>query len=142
MNQIPIVVEQIFTVPKVELWKAITEQEQMIQWFFENIEAFEAKVGFQTKFIVENEGRVFPHLWTITEVIQHQKIVYNWKYEGYLGDSTVSFELIDQHQSTSLKLTHLVIKQFPEDIPEFRRESCEAGWVYFIQTRLREYLKS
>ena len=79
----PIVVEQTFDVSITELWNAITELKQMTQWFFENIESFEPKVGFETKFVIENEGRVFSHLWKITEVERLKKITYNWKYEEY-----------------------------------------------------------
>lgn len=36
----PIVVEQAFNVSKETVWKAITEHDQMIQWFFDNIPEF------------------------------------------------------------------------------------------------------
>lgn len=137
----PIVVEQTFDVSITELWNAITELKQMKQWFFENIESFEPKVGFETRFVVENEGSVFPHLWKITEVERLNKITYNWKYEGYTGDSFVTFELVEQGKNTKLKLVHTTTKDFPSNIPEFTRESCIGGWNYFIKQRLKEYLK-
>jgi uncharacterized protein YndB with AHSA1/START domain len=31
----PIIIEQVFTISKDILWKVITKQEHMIQWFFE-----------------------------------------------------------------------------------------------------------
>jgi hypothetical protein len=37
-------------------------------------------------------------------------------------------------------LTVEVLEDFPDDIPEFRRESCIGGWNYFINHRLKEYL--
>ena len=58
-----------------------------------NIESFEPKIGFKTQFKVKSEDRTFTHLWTITEVEPLKKIVYNWKYEEYAGDSFVYFEL-------------------------------------------------
>lgn len=137
----PIVVEQIFDVSITELWNAITELKQMKQWFFENIESFEPKVGFETRFVVENEGSVFSHLWKIIEVERLKKITYNWKYEEYTGDSFVTFELVNQGKNTKLKLVHITTKDFPSHIPEFTRESCVGGWNYFIKQRLKEYLK-
>lgn len=137
-----IVVEQTFTVSLKELWNAITELNQMKQWFFENIPAFEPKVGFETRFVVENEGRVFPHLWKITEVEPFKKIIYNWRYEGYPGNSNVSFELSEQNNQTKLKLVHQVIASFSQDIPEFQRESCVEGWRWFLKQRLKNYLKT
>jgi uncharacterized protein YndB with AHSA1/START domain len=138
----PIVVEQTFNVATEELWEALTDREQMIQWFFENIEAFEPTVGFQTRFVVENEGRVFPHLWTITVVEPLRKITYNWKYEGYAGDSFVTFEIIKEEKNTRLRLVHTITEDFPKNIPEFTKESCIAGWDYFIRQRLKDYLAS
>ncbi len=69
-----------------------------------------------------------------------RKIIYNWKYRDYPGDSNVSFELFEEGKCTKLKLTHTVLSDFPEDIPEFSRESCLAGWKYFISGRLKEYV--
>ena len=136
----PIIVEQTFSVPVEVVWKSITEHDQMIKWFFENIPSFKAEVGFKTQFIVENEGRVFPHLWEITEVIPNNKITYSWKYEDYPGLAYVTFELFEQNDLTLLKLTNTVVESFPDNIPEFRRESCIGGWEFFIKSRLTEYL--
>jgi uncharacterized protein YndB with AHSA1/START domain len=138
----PIIVEEFFDVSAEILWKALTELKQMKQWFFENIEAFEPRVGFKTRFVVENEGRVFPHLWKITEAEPLKKITYNWHYEGYKGNSFLTFEIIAHHKKTVLNVTHTVTEDFPQDIPEFKRERCGAGWNYFIQQRLKEYLKA
>lgn len=113
----------------------------MVQWFFENIPDFEASIGFETQFVVENEGRIFPHQWKIMEVHPQRKIAYNWKYEGYEGDSTVSFELATIPTGTQLTLTHEVLESFREDIPEFSRESCEGGWNYFIKEKLKAFIQ-
>ncbi|WP_435413773.1 SRPBCC family protein [Psychroserpens mesophilus] len=135
-------VKQNFHQPVETVWKAITEIKEMRQWFFENIPAFEPSVGFKTQFTVTSENRQFPHLWEITEVIPLQKIVYNWRYEGYEGNSFVTFQLseINSHL-TELTLTTKVTEDFPDDIPEFKKESCVTGWNYFIKERLLEHLK-
>ena len=140
-NNAPVVVEQIFPVSIDIVWHAITDPDQMRQWFFEKISAFKAEVGFKTKFNVKSEGRDFMHLWTIIEVILLKKISYNWRYEGYTGNSFVHFELFDQGVSTKLRVTAEGIETFPQDIPEFKRESCKAGWEYFIKERLKEFIE-
>jgi len=137
-----VVVKQNFEVSTEILWKAITEHHQMIQWFFEDIPKFEAHVGFKTQFLIENEGRKFTHLWEITEVMPNQKIVYNWKYDEYEGEGLVFFELVENENGSSLILTNKWIGEFPQDIPEFSRESCLRGWEYFINGRLKEYLSN
>ena len=84
--------------------------------------------------------RDFLHVWTITEVIPNQKLIYNWKYENLVGDSYVTFELTPLKEVTQLTLTTKVVADFPDDIPEFKRESCIGGWNYFIKKWLYNYL--
>ena len=105
-------------------------------------EAFEARVGFETEFTISNEGREFPHLWDVTEVEPGRKIVYGWRFRGYPGHGMVTFELEERGGHTRLTLTNEVLEDFPDDIPEFRRESCLAGWQYLLGQSLKEYLQS
>jgi uncharacterized protein YndB with AHSA1/START domain len=139
-NDEPIVVEQTFDKPMHAVWKTITEIGLMHQWFFDNIPSFEPKVGFETQFNVRCRDRDFLHLWKVTEVVPGKMITYNWKYEGYAGDSFVTFELSEKDNLTKLRLTHQVEEDFPDDIPEFTRESCLEGWTYFIKDRLKDFL--
>lgn len=133
----PIVVAQLYDAPVAQIWAAISEVEQMKKWYFANIEAFEPEEGFETKFIVENEGRIFPHLWKVTRVEPMHILAYNWQYIGYQGDSVVTFKLSEQNQLTRLTLNHQVTVSFQAGIPEFSRKSCESGWVDFINHALK-----
>ncbi|WP_298514236.1 SRPBCC domain-containing protein [uncultured Kordia sp.] len=137
-----VIVSQNFTQSVESVWKAITDVSQMRQWFFDNIPDFKAEVGFQTQFNVKAPSRDFMHLWTVTEVIPQQKLVYNWKYEDLAGDSFVTFELEEIHNETKLTLTTTVIADFPDEIPEFAHESCVAGWTYFIKQQLVAFLQN
>jgi uncharacterized protein YndB with AHSA1/START domain len=138
----PIVVEQTFNATLETVWKAITDVELMKQWYFNMIPSFKPEVGFETKFNVESGGRNFLHMWKVTEVIPFKRISYNWKYEGIPGDSFLVFELLRQNERTSLRHTHQVTESFPEDIPEFKRESGVDGWNYFIKKSLKEFLEN
>jgi len=142
METKPVVVKQDFQVPVNQLWKAIIELDQMKRWFFENIEDFSAEVGFETQFNVKSGDRDFMHLWKVTEVIPLEKIVYSWKYEGYEGESFVSFETFIREGGSSIRVSHIVTNSFPQSIPEFTRESCLVGWEYFISDRLKSYLNN
>jgi uncharacterized protein YndB with AHSA1/START domain len=137
----PVVVEQTFKASINAVWSAITEIDQMHQWYFENIPSFEPEVGFETQFNVQSQGRDFLHHWKVTEIVPLKKIKYSWKYEGYPGDSFVAFELFEQHNGTKLRLSTEITEDFPGDVPEFTRESCLGGWTFFIQNRLREYFE-
>ncbi|WP_320018418.1 SRPBCC domain-containing protein [Labilibaculum manganireducens] len=136
----PIIIEQSFNKSKEEVWSAITDPNKMRKWFFENMPDFIPEVGFETRFNVDAGERQFMHIWKITEVIPFEKIVYNWRYENMYGNAFVSFELFDRDIETLLRLTNLGLETFPQDIPEFSRESCTDGWQYFINKRLKEFL--
>ncbi|UCH82786.1 MAG: SRPBCC domain-containing protein [Candidatus Latescibacterota bacterium] len=136
----PIIVEQAFDASIDDVWRAITDIDVMRQWYFENIPSFEPEVGFKTQFNVHSGGRDFMHMWEVTAVDPGRMITYNWRYPDYPGDSFVVWELSEQDNITTLKLTVDVREDFPEDIPEFKRESCVEGWSYFIRGCLKEFL--
>lgn len=137
----PIVVEETFETSLKNVWKSITEVDQMQKWFFEQIKSFKAEKGFETEFLVEVGDRKFTHLWTIVEVKLNHRIKYQWRYKEYQGDSFVLFELKEEKGKVTLKLMTEVVEDFPNDIPEFKRESCIGGWNYFIKERLKAFLK-
>ena len=136
----PIVIEQSFNKSIDMVWNAITRIDQMRQWFFKNIPSFKPEVGFETQFNVQSGGRNFLHMWKVTEVVPPKMITYNWKYDGYAGDSYVVFELFQQNSETLLRLTHRITENFPEDIPEFSRQSGIEGWTFFIRKSLKGFL--
>ncbi len=136
----PIVVEQIFDASLKKVWEAISVLDKMKEWFFDNIESFNPLVGFETRFVIQVEDRIFPHLWKLTEVVSMKKITYDWRYEGYKGNSIVVFELFNEGTKTKLRLTSTVVECFSDNIPEFTRKSGVDGWNYFIKKSLKQYL--
>ena len=136
----PVIVEQLFNVSPHIIWKAISDIDQMHKWYFDNIPDFKPEIGFETQFDVDSGERIFRHLWKVIEVIPFKKLVYNWKYKGYDGDSNVIFELFENQNRTILRLTTQVLENFSQDIPEFKRESCVGGWKFFIQQRLKSFI--
>jgi len=140
-NSDPIIVEQTYDASIDTIWKAITELEQMRQWYFPNIPDFKPQVGFETRFLIQNEGRNFTHIWKVTKVISHKLIGYSWNFEEYSGEGLSTFELMEKDSQTILKLKSYVINPFPDDIPEFKKESGQAGWDYLIKTSLVGHLK-
>ena len=138
----PIIVEQTFKATPTQLWGALTDLPQMQKWYFPDIPDFKAEVGFKTSFAIFHNDRTFTHLWEVTEVIPSQKISYNWKHEEYPGDSYVTFEIIPVGENTILKLFNKVTEDFPQDIPEFKRESGVEGWNYLINESLKKYIEN
>lgn len=140
INNQPIVTELIVENSLSAVWNAITDHSQMVEWYFENIPDFQAKIGFETQFVVQSSERQFTHIWKVTEVIPLQKIVYSWAYKEYTGLSYSSFELSDSEGKVKLVVSCTGLHTFPQELPEFSRASCQAGWNYFIQDRLKAYL--
>lgn len=141
MDTAPIVVERTYSAPIAVVWKAITEKDQMRQWYFEPMTEFEPEVGFETEFDVEYEGQVFPHQWKVTEVVPETRIVYDWRYGGIPGDSSVTWELSETPDGTKLTLTHKGCESFPQDNPAFSREAGVAGWGYILHESLKAFLE-
>ncbi len=137
----PIIVEQIYDASIQQVWDAITVLNNMVQWYFPNISSFRPVIGFKTHFVVEVDDRTFVHQWTLTEVIPMKKIAYQWQFKDYPGIGVSIFELAEKGHQSILTLTFSILENFPDDIPEFKRESGVIGWNYFIKERLKEYLE-
>jgi uncharacterized protein YndB with AHSA1/START domain len=136
----PIIVEAAMPVHLSAVWKALTDQAEMIQWYFPQIPEFRAEVDFETQFTVVSDGRSFTHIWRVVRVDPGQAIAYTWRYLEYPGEGIVTFKLEEQGNSTIVTLINEGLNSFPEEIPEFSRESCIGGWNYFLKDRLASYL--
>ena len=133
-----VVVERTLNAPVQKVWKALTDVDQMREWYFD-LKEFKPKVGFEFEFVVEHEGNTYHHLCKVTEVIPHQKIAYTWRYKGEPGDSLVTFELLPDGDKTKLRLTHEGLETFPKT-PAYARKNFEAGWTG-IASELEKFLE-
>ena len=136
----PFIIERTYNAPVEKVWKAITDKEQMKQWYFD-IAEFKPVPGFEFQFYGESpEGDKFLHLCKITEVIPNKKLSYSWRYEKYEGSSVVSFELFAEGSSTRVKLTHEGIHTF-KGHKNLAKESFAEGWTYILGTALKEFVE-
>ncbi|EQA37963.1 hypothetical protein LEP1GSC047_4211 [Leptospira inadai serovar Lyme str. 10] len=139
MNQ-EFVIKQITVKASVSrVWKAITNTEEMKKWYFD-IPAFKPEVGFEFRFSAGSDENKYVHLCKITEVVEGSKITYSWRYEGYSGESYVTFELFPEGDSTRIRLTHSGLETFPRENPDLKRDNFVAGWTQIIETQLKEFL--
>jgi uncharacterized protein YndB with AHSA1/START domain len=135
----PFVIERIFNAPVELVWQAISTREDMKQWYFD-LKEFKAEAGFEFQFAVEHEGFNYVHHCRVTDVIPNKKLAYTWRYEGYAGDSLVTFELFAEGGKTRLKLTHEGLETFPA-IPAFARTNFMGGWTSLIGSSLKEFIE-
>jgi uncharacterized protein YndB with AHSA1/START domain len=134
-----VVVERAFDAPVERVWKALTDVEEMRQWYFD-LKEFRPEVGFEFGFVVEHEGTTYHHLCRVTEVIPQQKIAYTWRYKGEPGDSLVTFELFGDGNKTRVKVTHTGIETFPKT-PAYARKNFETGWTQLIGSELKQFVE-
>lgn len=138
MNTEPVIIERVYNAPIEMVWQAITDKERMKQWYFD-IADFKPEEGCEFSFIgTDGDCVEYVHLCTVKEVIPNKKLVYSWRYQGYDGDSLVTFELFDEDGKTRLKLTHTGLNTFPAQ-KAFNRENFLMGWTQIIGTSLKDY---
>jgi uncharacterized protein YndB with AHSA1/START domain len=140
MSNAPFTIERVYDAPVEKVWKAITDKEEMQQWYFK-LDAFKAEPGFEFSFYGEGrKGEKYLHLCRITDVIPLKKLRYTWSYENYPGMSYVTFELFPEGNKTRLRLTHEGLETFPQS-GDFTKESFAAGWTEITGTHLKAYVE-
>jgi uncharacterized protein YndB with AHSA1/START domain len=134
-----LVVERTFDAPVGRVWTALTDVNEMRQWYFD-LKEFKPEIGCEFEFGVEHEGKTYHHLCKVTEVIPQKKIAYTWRYKGEPGDSLVTFQLSPEGNKTRMKLTHTGIETFPKTAA-YARKNFETGWNTIINSKLREFVE-
>lgn len=140
MESSPIIIERIYDVPVKKVWKALTDKTEMKKWYFD-VSAFKPDVGFEFHFTGGSENKTYLHLCKITEVIPEKKLSHTWRYDGYKGNSLLTFELFPEGDKTRLKLTHSGLESFPHE-PDFAKESFQKGWDYIIGISLKDFVET
>lgn len=141
MKNDPFVIEKIFNAPIQKVWKALTDKNEMKQWYFD-IAEFKAIVGFEFQFKAGKNEIEYLHLCKITEVIVSKKLTYSWRYDGYEGNSFVTFELFEEGgNKTKLRLTHTGLESFSSHNADFAKASFAKGWTHIIGTSLTKFLE-
>ena len=74
-------------------------------------------------------------------MVKNKKLKHSWRYDGYEGNSFVTFELFDEGDKTRLKLTHEGLETFPANNPDFAKENFAEGWTYIIGKSLPEFVE-
>lgn len=141
MNQQTIVFERLFNAPVARVWKAITDKQEMKAWYFDLAE-FRAEPGFQFQFLGgPAPDRQYLHLCEITEVVPEKRLSYSWRYDGFQGNTLVTFELFAQKDKTLLRLTHTGLETLAGEHPDFAGSNFIEGWNYLLNTSLKRHLE-
>lgn len=139
MKTEPFVIERTYHAPASKVWDAITNRDKMEQWYFK-LEAFKPKVGFEFRFTGGTKEKSYLHICRITEVIPGKKLTHTWQYDGYAGETFVTWEIFEEGDNTRVKLTHAGLETLPKD-PGFAAENFEKGWTQILGASLKNYLE-
>ncbi|CAN5438875.1 SRPBCC domain-containing protein [soil metagenome] len=140
MKPEPFIIERTYNAPIEKVWKALTGKDQMKQWYF-NLTEFKAEVGFEFKFEGGPPEKSYVHLCRISEVVVNKKLSHSWKYEGYAGESFVTWELFPDGNRTLVKLTHAGLETFPIENKDFAQENFISGWNEIVGSLLKDFVE-
>jgi uncharacterized protein YndB with AHSA1/START domain len=141
MKNEPFVIERTYNAPIEKVWGAISDNNEMRKWYFD-LPEFKTEIGFEFQFSGGPPEKSYLHLCKVTEVIVGKKLSYSWRYDGYPGNSFVTFELFAEGNKTKLKLTHEGLESFAaSNNPDLDKKNFEAGWAQIIGTTLKEFIE-
>jgi hypothetical protein len=82
------------------------------------------------------------HKCKVVEARPITKVAYTWSYEGYVGQSLVTFELFSvDKDKTRLTLTHSDLDTFSKDNPEFSQANFNEGWKSILGQSLLNFVE-
>lgn len=114
----------------------------MKEWYFK-LKEFRPEVGFEFEFEGGPPEKSYIHRCQVTEVIPQKKLGYSWRFEGYKGDSLVTFELFPDGEKTKLRLTHSDLATFIiNKNPDLNTHNFAAGWADIIGRSLKEFVEA
>lgn len=141
MDTAPIVMERTYSAPVEKVWKAITDPALMKQWYFD-LPDFKPEVGCKFQFWGGDEHKQFLHLCEVKEVVENKKLSHSWRYDGYPGDSLVTWELFEEGRQTRVVLTHEGLESFQGDVyPELAKNNFLMGWTDIVGKLLKEFVE-
>jgi len=142
MEAKPLIVERIYNAAIEKVWKALTDRNQMKQWYFDLAE-FKPEKGFKFSFIAGEDEKKYLHECEVLVADPPNKLSYSWRYPDYAGYSVVTFELFNEgDKKTRVKLSHQGIDSFPKDDPDFTLGSFTKGWNSLLGDSLKKYVET
>ncbi len=141
MDNSPIVIEKIYAAPVEKVWKAITDKEQMKEWYFD-IDDFVLEVGQVFNFDVQEGDKLYHHHFSILEIIPEKKLQHTWTHpEHSRGRSVLTWILESVKDNTKLTLIHEGTENFADAGDGFKKENYIAGWNEILGTYLKDFLE-
>lgn len=130
--------EKVFNHPIDQIWNAITKAEEISTWFIKA--DFKAEVGYNYTFTSEPNEKGCTVISGIVKETNPYKLVYTWMVADTNVETTVTWILEAQGNSTKLVLEHSGIENYAGETATAMFESFNGGWDNCING-LTTYLK-
>ena len=128
--------------PLVTVWYAITNKEQMKNWYFD-VPDFEPKIGNNFSFYGGDENEEYHHFCDIVDLIPNEKLKYSWTYPEISKEKTlVKWELKPENEGTIVTLTHKGLEAFEHLGENFKIHSFRKGWEDIVGKSLKEFVEN
>lgn len=136
----PVIVERVYQAPISRVWKALTNEDDMRKWYFD-VSGFKPEPGYEFEFTGGTETEQWRHLCKVIAVEPGKMLKHSWRYDGYPGNSFVTWELFDEGDTTRVRLTHEGLETFPSDVAGFNINNFKEGWNDILENMLRKYVQ-
>ncbi|MEO6683084.1 MAG: SRPBCC family protein [Ginsengibacter sp.] len=121
------------------IWRAITEKEQMKDWYFD-IADFKLNPGAEFNFHEPGDEGKYHHHCIIKEIVPNKKLIHSWSYPDLSkGVSEVTWLLEEQNDMTTVTLQHKGLENLADAGPEVVPENFQKGWNGFM-FKLKNYI--
>lgn len=141
MDNSTVFVEYLIEAAPADVWKALTDKEEMKQWYF-TVDDFRPEKDFLFHFNGQgSKGELYRHICLVTEVDPGHKLQHTWRYQDFPGESLVTWELIPEDGATRVQLTHQGLDSFPQDSPDFAKSSFKEGWTQIITVMMADHFR-
>ena len=125
--------------PRERVWSALTEPEQLVQWFPTKRAEMELRPGGPA--VLEWEEATAD---AVVDMVEPRRLVFRWRPAG-LGRpfTTVSFTLeeIADGASTRILLVESGFASLPDQIEQQSQKGNDEGWAHELQ-ELKDYVEA
>lgn len=138
----PIITEVLVDATPERVWRALTDTEEMKQWYF-SMNGFGPVEGNTFTFYEPGENRQFLHRCTILEIVPGKRLKHTWSYpEKVSGVSVVTWEIEPAGDRTKVSNTHEGLENFAEGGKDFAPENFVAGWDEILNKLLKTHVET
>lgn len=141
MSDLSISIEEIYAAPISTLWRAITDKEEMKQWYFD-IKDFVLQKDTVFNFYESGGKNLYHHRCVILEIVPNKKLQYTWTHPSHSkGSSILTWILDTTDNGTKVTLIHEGVENLMDGGDAFKKENYLIGWTEILGTSLKNFVE-